>query len=532
MSALLKILKLLLGAAPWAMTRGTLLAILTLLMGAGLLGLSGWFITATGIAGLAGIGIAFDVFRPSAGVRALALGRTAGRYGERLLTHDATLRALAALRVALLRAQSRLGARALSKLRSEGALLRIVADVDALDGVVLRLFLPTVAGIVTHIAVFAFLAAVTDWTVALVVLLGYVPAATLILWFVARRSLKPSARSEAHSQTLWRGAIDMLRDREALILSGTLGDQEEKLIASDRALRDDAERLDWVERDGDALLLALVTIVAGLALLAGGWLYATGALSPALAAIGVFVALALSETVLPLRRGFSDLGRMIDAATRVQPDVELLDAPQGGTPDAKAPLLSVDRPGLRFSLAGGETAALTGPSGSGKSTLLLQIAGLAEGDGIALRGLAPAEWDEAGLRDLVTMLPQRSILIAGSVRENLSLAAPYSDAEMWQALEAVDLAEALRQRDNLETRLGEGGRGLSGGQARRLALARAILKRPQILLLDEPNEGLDAETSTRVLAGLRQFLPQTAILAALHRGAEDPLFATQYKLSA
>jgi ATP-binding cassette subfamily C protein CydC len=107
MRAFLHMARLLVGASPWAMMRGAALALLVWLMGAALLGLSGWFITAAGIAGLAGLGIVFDVFRPSAGVRFLALGRTIARYGERLLTHDATLRAVAALRVTLLKTADR-----------------------------------------------------------------------------------------------------------------------------------------------------------------------------------------------------------------------------------------------------------------------------------------------------------------------------------------------------------------------------------------------------------------------------------------
>ncbi|MGA9435370.1 MAG: ATP-binding protein, partial [Roseobacter sp.] len=139
MRNVLRIVRLLVAADPWAMARGAALSVVVLVMGAALLGLSGWFITATGLAGLAGIGIAFDVFRPSAGVRFLALGRAAARYGERLLTHDATLRALAALRIVLLRGYARINAKGLMGLRGEGALTRIVSDVDALDGLILRL---------------------------------------------------------------------------------------------------------------------------------------------------------------------------------------------------------------------------------------------------------------------------------------------------------------------------------------------------------------------------------------------------------
>ncbi len=120
MTAFLRILRLLVSADPWSLARGALMSVVVLLMGAGLLGLSGWFITATGLAGLAGLGIAFDVFQPAAGVRALALGRAAARYGERLLTHDATLRALAALRVSILRGHATRDASALMRLRSEG----------------------------------------------------------------------------------------------------------------------------------------------------------------------------------------------------------------------------------------------------------------------------------------------------------------------------------------------------------------------------------------------------------------------------
>jgi ATP-binding cassette subfamily C protein CydC len=129
-----------------ALSRGLLLSIIVLLAGAALLGLSGWFVTAAGAAGVAGIGIAFDVFRPSAGVRMLALGRTAARYGERILTHDATLRALARLRVKVLDGLAAQPAETLARLRSPAMLNRVTADVDALDGVAIRLVFPILAG--------------------------------------------------------------------------------------------------------------------------------------------------------------------------------------------------------------------------------------------------------------------------------------------------------------------------------------------------------------------------------------------------
>lgn len=532
MTAVGRVIRILLAAAPWAMVRGAVLSVVVLLMGAALLGLSGWFITATGLAGLAGIGIAFDVFRPSAGVRFLALGRTAARYGERLLTHDATLRALAALRVTLLERQAGLGARALSRLRGEASLTRIVSDVDALDGLVLRLLLPAAAGLAAHLAVFLVLAWLVGWIVALAILAGYLPAAAMILSVLARRGLAPSAEAEELGQSLRRGVIDMIRDRKALILGGRLAQAEDRLVGIDAEARAAACRLDRAERDAGATLAILVSIVTGLALLAGGWLLSRDMAGAATAAIGLFVALALAETVLPLRRGFAEFGRMAGAAARIAPDDAM---PATGGHERRgvdgAPLLEIATGGLALSLAPGEAVALTGPSGSGKTTLLMQIAGLEPGEGIAIRGHAPEAWDEAELRAVLTMVPQRSALIAGTIRDNLSLVGNEGDRAMWDALDAVAMADVVRERGGLDVRLNEGGAGLSGGQARRLALARAVLKRPQLLLLDEPTEGLDEETADRVLTGIRHALPETAVFAALHRGSNHPVFGSAHKLS-
>lgn len=524
MRPLLSALRLLLGAAPAAMARGAALSVLVLLMGAALLGLSGWFITATGMAGLAGIGIAFDVFRPSAGVRFLALGRTAARYGERLLTHDATLRALAALRVSLLRDHARQGGRDLAQLRGEGVLTRIISDVDALDGLVLRLALPAMAALVTHLLVFVVLAWLVGWAVAGVILGIYLLAAAVILTWLGRRTMIPAAEAETRGQALRRGVIDMIRDREALILSGGLGDAEDRLIAQDGSVRRAAAALDRAERHAGLALAVTVAVAASAALVAGGWLLMAGTADPAKAVIGFFVALALAETLLPLRRGIAELGRMAGAAARVMsPRAE---AEESGTarPADGEPLLTVATSGASFILEPGEAIALTGPSGSGKTTLLMQIAGLAPSAGVRILGVPPVDMDETDLRQILAMLPQRSALIAGSVRDNLTLAGPAKDTEVWPVLDAVCLADTVRERGGLDARLGDGGKGLSGGQARRLAIARVLLRKPRILLLDEPTEGLDAATAGAVLAGIRRALPEAAILAALHRGGDHPIF--------
>ena len=530
MRDVVQIIGLLLNADRWAMARGAALAVTVLAMGAALLGLSGWFIVATGLAGLAGLGIGFDVFRPSAGIRFLALGRTAARYGERLLTHDATLRALAALRVVLLRGYARLNARTLMGLRSESALTRIVADVDALDGLILRLVLPVFAALATHAGVFAMLWWLVGLPVAAAILALSVPTAILVLAALARRAVAPSALAEETGQRLRRGVIDTIRDRDALILAGGLRQSEDRLLALDAEARGSARDLDKAERDAGFYLSVLVALAAMAAFLAGAGLLADGRTGPALAVVGLFVALALAETIPPLRRGFSEFGRMAGAAGRVAPHLESPDPGAEAVGDNSQPLLTVDRADLELELAAGETVALTGPSGVGKSTLLLRIAGLHDDAGIRVRGLAPSAWSEPALRNIVTALPQRSELIAGTIRDNLLLAGQVDDETIWSALDSVLLSEDIRARGGLDLRLGEAGAGMSGGQARRLCLARALLCAPDLLLLDEPLEGLDGGMAKTILANIRSHLPEAGILVCSHKHADAHLFDREHSL--
>jgi ATP-binding cassette subfamily C protein CydC len=507
-----------------------------LLMGAALLGLSGWFITATGLAGIAGIGIAFDVFRPSAGVRLLALGRAATRYGERLLTHDATLRALSALRTSLMRRLSRLSLPEMQRLRGPLALTRITADVDALDGIVLRLGLPVAAAFLTHGLVFVVLRWLTTPEMALTIALGYLLGGALVMFRLAGATFSPSQQAERANQRLRRETIGMMRGRADLFVQGRLQTHLAALRATDDDMRKAMARLDRVDREAGLVLSLLVTVIAGAALALGGHLVASDALDPARAAIGFFVALALGETVLPLRRGIAEIGRIRDAAERILHHDEQGHAPprrgagaEGVGIEARA--LSFRRTGasadllhdLSLRVDPGETVALVGPSGSGKSTLLAVLAGTEPGytGDITVLGLDLRAFGERELRAVLTMVPQRSALVGGSVFENLALAKPDLTPEEADAvLETVQLAKVVARMGGLDGVLGESGAGLSGGESRRLVLARALLRRPEVLLLDEPTEGLDTGTAQKVLAGIRAWLPEAAILMASHRRAE------------
>ncbi len=538
MSALWQVLRLIVRLERRSLWRGAVLSVAVLAAGAALLGLSGWFITASGLAGMAGIKLTFDVFRPSAGVRFLALGRTAARYGERLLTHEATLRALVTLRLVVLARQMRAPSEALARLRGGAALNRIVSDVDALDGLTLRLVLPLAAGVVTLAGAAVMLGWLVHPLVGALVAGGYALGGGLALMRVAKAGRVPSITAEAALQRLRLGTIELLRGRSDLIVFGQMQDRLQDLAAADHEARAAARALDRIERRAGLALGTVSAVVAAGALALGGGLVVHGVIGPAAAALGFFAALALAETVSGLRRGLAELGRMQVAAAGVMaPETARPVAPtQSPKPVPGAPALSLE--GLRFArpeavrpvlegfdltLARGEWLALRGPSGTGKSTVLALAAGLlSPGAGvIRLWGQPLADWPETDLRARLMLVPQRGALIAGTVMDNLSLACAVPDRDRAAtAVEAVALGAALASRGGLDCRLGEGGTGLSGGETRRLILARAILRAPEVLLLDEPTEGLDHDTARRVLAGLRAALPKASVLLASHRAAE------------
>ncbi len=517
-----------------ALMRGAALMAVVLAMGAALLGLSGWFITAAAAAGLAGAGTTFDVFRPSAMVRFLALSRAAARYGERLLTHDATLRALESLRLRVLGAHLTAPHDRMLRVRGAQALNRLTADIDALDGLPLRLALPLLSGIAVLILALAVLWALTGPVLAIWIVGGYGLGALWIARSAIGRMVPLSRRAEMAAQAFRARLIDMIRARTDLAVYGQLETQQQAVqLAEDRrfALRSALNRAE--RRVGMALTL-LSTLVAAVALALALTAAQAGTLAPALGAMAFFAALALAEVMAPLRRALSDFGRMADAARRVGRDLSSVTFSTGTAPEGAIELvvqkLALTRPGgeipiiagLSFALHPGQTVALTGPSGSGKSTLLLALAGLHQPTAgqIHLGSVPVSEWSEPALRSALTLLPQRCALMAGTVAEALALSGPANEAEVWEALRAVRLDTVIDEKDGLFTRLGPRGAGLSGGEARRLALARVLLRRPQVLLLDEPTEGLDDPTARAVLDGIRDFLPQAAILIAAHRPAE------------
>lgn len=503
-----------------ALWRGLVLSLAVLIAGIALLGLSGWFIVAAAAAGLAGTGQVFDVFRPSAGVRFLALGRTAARYGERILSHEATLRALARLRVQVFGHLSHASFGQMLRLRGADALNRLTSDIDALDGLTIRVILPLLAGSAALILSFAALWLLVDLRMAVWVIGALALASIAIFAGLARRSYGPTQRAEAAKQALRRDSIDHLRGRDVLGFAGVLEPRSEALAQRARALGQARREVAALEvRAGLWLALASGAISAG-ALALGGLLALNGAVTAAQAALGFFATLALFETVAPLRRGLAEIGGIVSASSRLAAQIAPLPEAPEPPPQGRTAGLCLDEvqvgfgnqaaiAPVSFAAAPGQTVALVGPSGVGKTTLLHVIS-----------GLMPALAGQIRCEGAVGYLLQRPALLRGTFREAVCMGHGASDAEVRAVLEASDLWQVVQAKGGLDAALGEAGAGLSGGQRKRLALARVLLRKPSVLLLDELSEGLDDGTARRVLTGLRAHLPEAVIVLAAHRPIE------------
>lgn len=519
LQALRPILRLFFSSKGKLLYAGIIAATMTVLAGIALLGLSGWFITATAIAGLSvSTAIVFDVFMPAAGIRFFAILRTGTRYLERLVTHEATLAILAALREKLFRAWARpAAAHALLK-RPARLLFRLTADIDALDSLYLRVLVPAGAALVTAIIAGLALGLMHP-------AFGLVFALLLLVFGLgfplraARRSEKPMRQRAKGTEALRARTVDLVAGQTELIMAGRLLNQNTSILRADSYIEASDRTLNRIEVSTGAKLGILhASLMAG-GLICVGLLMQAQLINAPVAALGLLIILGSMEPFAALRRGAMELGRTILAARRVGPalsasdNVKDMSLPKNGNA-IELQSVVVRHEGstvtavkaISLTVKEGERVAVIGTSGAGKSTLFNVLAGEVNVERGEVKVL-PAR-----------LLTQRTELFKDSLRNNLKLANPdASDADLNAALEAAGLGEFMKsQPEGLNTVLGEGGLGLSGGQARRLALARLFLTDASLWLLDEPTEGLDQATADDVLSRLREQAKGRTLLIATH----------------
>jgi ATP-binding cassette subfamily C protein CydC len=496
--------------------RARLLSALVAIAAVSLLGLSGWFITAASIAGSAGIAVAqsFNYMLPSAAIRFLAIVRTSGRYGERLIGHSAVLRAMATVRVALFSAIVALPARRALAIGRGEAVARIVQDVDRVENGLVRATAPWGGG--AAIVTGCLLAGLASPWAALWLFggsLGYVAAVRRLSVAIG----KPGADVLAANGALKEAILTYAQAAPELRCYAMEGVAARELNAQGAAVAD--------IRLGAARSEAWLDFAAGAALptAAAGAIVIAAPAGPALAALAGLAAAMTIDGLGPLLRFFAERPAVVEARHRLA----ALTNDEGEVPRTAAPapasLLDLPTIGLVAAplLA---RVVIGGVSGSGKTSLIETLVGLREPltDEARIGGiditLLPAET----LRAHFAWMPQDALLISGSVRDNLRLAAPHaSEVVMWESLVDAAMDKVIRDLPGgLDAWIGVDGERLSAGERRRLALARCYCSNAPMLLLDEPLEGLDLSLRNIVAERLVARLDRTGqgALCVSHTG--------------
>ena len=469
-------------------------------------------------------------------VRFFSVSRSFSRYFERLVSHDLTFRLLGNLRSWFYVRLTPLAPVLLEGYRSGDLLSRLVEDVEELENLYLR-------------AVSPVLVAAVVWGLAFAVLYPFDPAlAITVLVFLAAAGVGAPLLVWALSRGLGRRQLELRSELYSRIVEGTQGVQDLLAFGREEEQRRQIEvlnrKLARIERrqalisglhdsSGDLLtnLAMLVALVLAIPLVAGGEVRGVYLAFLALVALGVF------EAATPLGAAFQTIGRTTAAGERlfeVSDSEPTIRNPKNPLPVPEDFTLRFDNVSFRygegdpfsledvsFALEPGRKVAVVGPSGSGKSTLANLILRFRDPQGgeIRLGGRSLSEYAQEDVRRLVSVVPQSTHVFNDTLRNNLLLADPEANDEALElALERARISSFIeRLPDGLDTYVGEHGSRLSGGERRRLAVARALLKDAPLLVLDEPTANLDTVTELEVLASVWEAARDRAALLVTHR---------------
>lgn len=551
------------------LVNGALLILLTLLAGVALLSVSGWFITASALTGLllaAGLPASLNIYVPGGSIRLFAVTRTVARYLERVYNHNTVLRLLADIRVAVFRGLSRASLSVRTDRSGASWLNRFTSDVDTLNTLYLRLLAPTAMAVLTSLSVIGLAWLLGNGEMALV-LAGLLATAFIVasitLYWRTRRS---AGNQVVLTEQLRQSTVAHVEGQAELVAAGLADADRQALLARASDYTHWQEHLDRRTGWHLAMTNGLVHLASVSALWSGLALFQSGAISGPVAVLLPLAVLGLQEALAALPDAFGQLGATVVAARRLNGQSGELHT-EGTPPDningqwdsvrnqtgerlvfesldfenivfehvafenrrvtSSAGLaITGDKALFSLSVAAGEHVGIIGPSGCGKSTLADIAAGLRmPAQGTCHRG--GEQSDPAPTRDWlrsVSYLTQATELFDDSVRANLLIGNPQaSDAMLWQVLEVVDLAGLLSGLPSgLDTRVGAYGRQLSGGEGRRLALARTLLRQAPLVILDEPFTGVDQATRERIKARLTPLLAGRTLLALGHSADAMP----------
>ncbi len=517
-----------------------LLGLVTVWSVLGLTMLSGWFVTMSAVAGLVAVGgHTFNYMMPAGIIRGFAIVRTMGRYGDLMVSHHAVFALLKDLRVRFFAQWAGLD----YQLRNAGGqsssqkMHRLVKDIDVLDEFVLRLVSPWVMAVGAVLVVGSIIMVIlpTAWLSIALVLMALL-CAMVALKLGIRLAYQESQLQEQRKSTL----LDTLPALTSLLIWQRWQDTKQTLAKLDDAQTTvtlASHRLRRLTMLAIQLLMALSAVM----MLVSAGLYFDDAsitpfsestlnsytdISPALILALMLGLVGLSEFVMNLVNEPLALGRSLVAKARLNALISQADAKPVLTPidtvsnerislvldhaDVKAPKAIFGASNLTATITQDKPCLVVGPSGAGKSTLLQTLAQEHPLSGGVMRlvgDMAVCEWQAVDFGASLGFLGQTVDIFDQTLADNLRLGKlDATDDELYAVLDAVNLGDwAKSQPKGLATPLGEYGTAVSGGQARRIALARLLLSPKKVLLLDEPFAGLDATTRHIVWQSLRAY---------------------------
>jgi ATP-binding cassette subfamily C protein CydC len=507
---------------PGRLVVGGILILATLFSGIALLAVSGWFITETALVGLllgAGVAASINLYVPGGAIRFFAVSRTVFRYLERVYNHDTVLRLLTDIRVALFQRLSLASRSQRGELSGAQWLSRLTSDVDALDTLYLRLIAPTALAALVTVLVVVLASVLFDRQTALLVgvilLLGLVIATVGVYGRTRHLAAQQSDRQEA----LRTAVIEHVEGFAELTAAGRTGKHAAWLmrqahqVTSEQAKAE--TRVGW-HQAGSHLLINLSAVCA---LWAGFALFRAGEVSGPVLVLLPIALLGLAEVYAMLPDAFGKLGATVASAQRLNRDCRVSEpTPEASTGNLPVNMalvaenLTVKHAGyaplfkhFKLEVQAGERLGILGHSGSGKSTLADTLAGI-----LPVQGTLACQNR--------VYLTQKTVIFEDTLRANLLLGSPNADdTELWRILELVELAERFASEpDQLDTWLGSAGNRLSGGEARRVALARVLLNPAPLVILDEPFTGLDAETRGRISKRMDRLLEGKTVISLAH----------------
>lgn len=521
----------------WQILIGLSLSILTLFASVFLLSLSGWFLASTAFVGVAGL-YSFNYMLPAAGVRAAAITRTAARYMERLVDHNTTFKILAYLRTLAFRKLLPLSANQLAQYQKADLLNRFIVDIDALDHLYLKLFSPIVTALIMIAILFIGLSYI-NLPIALIItiILTLTLLTVPVIFYYAGKQL---GETLAKQQSDYRSQlISYLQGQAELTLFNAQAKYRDKLDELESQWLSNQQRQSTLM----ALSSALVLLISGFLTLLVLWLITQYTLSP-LVALFVFVCLASAEILMPIPNAFIFLGQVIASASRItaifSQTPEITFVKEGKKLDLTMAKLHFDKVNFSYpnqpfiilkdfslTVESGEHIGLIGKTGCGKSTLLNLINRIWEPNSgsICLNNIPINQLDEKTLRQAIAVVPQVITIFSDTLRQNLLIGNEQAtDQQLIDVLHQVELDKLLITEKGLDLLIGQGGRALSGGEIRRIGIARALLHHSPLILMDEPTESLDQQTEQQIIKLIQQTCKDKTLLMVTHRLIDNPLF--------